>query len=217
MYHASACPLKTSIVMDDAGNKSAVMQNQSCHVSSTSKPLIGQTSCKNCGNLLDVIDCKAEVRGPPDVPPPLVSDAITATSMASSYKGKSFTPSHGQERDIVLLRSQEKFSFHVADEEGKNYAQQSWNEPTTIRMSRSREGPAKWSSSCQPPRTREDDASSFTYKHKTQEPKLSSESSSSGSTTCSMQVKRVSSCASSASGTKDFVALNRSASGRTRM
>ncbi|XP_045793884.1 uncharacterized protein LOC123888768 [Trifolium pratense] len=217
MYHASACPLKTSIVMDDAGNKSSVMQNQSCHVSSTSKPLIGQTSCKNCGNLLDVIDCKAEVRGPPDVPPPLVSDAITATSMASSYKGKSFTPSHGQERDIVLLRSQEKFSSHAADEEGKNYSQQSWNEPTTIRMSRPREGPAKWSSSCQPLRTREDDASSFTYKHKTQEPNLSSESSSSGSTTCSMQVKRVSSCASSARGTKDFVALNRSASGKTRM
>lgn len=34
---------------------------------------------------------------------------------------------------------------------------------------------------------------------------------------CSMQVKRVSSCANTTSGTKDFVALNRSISGQTRM
>ncbi|XP_058763976.1 uncharacterized protein LOC131637406 [Vicia villosa] len=217
--HASTCPLKTGIGMDGVGNKSPVMQNQSCYASCAAKPLTGQSSCKNCGNLLDVIDCTVEVRGQPDVPPPTVSDVeINATSVVSSIKkGKSFAPSQGQGRDIVLPRSQGKFSSSVADEEVKNYAQRSWNEPTTIRIPMPREGPAKCSSSCQPLRAQEDDASSFAYKHKTQESKLSSEGSSSGSTSSSTQVKRVSSHASTASGTKDFVALNRSVSGRTRM
>ncbi|CAL5192908.1 unnamed protein product [Lathyrus oleraceus] len=219
MYHASTCPLKTGIGTDGVGNKSPVMQNQSCYGSSTAKPLTGQSSCKNCGNLLDVIDCTVEVRGSPDVPPPTVSDVeINATSMVSSVKkAKSFTPSQGQGRDIVLPRSQGKFSSSVSDEEGKNYAQRSWSEPTTIRIPMPREGPAKCSSSCQPVRAQEDDASSFAYKHKTQESKLSSEGSSTGSTSSSTQVKRVSSYASTTSGTKDFVALNRSVSGRTRM
>lgn len=217
-YHASACPLKGGIVKGGVGN--AIMPNHSCYVSSASKTSVGQTSCKNCGNLLDVIDCKAEVRGPLDVPPPTVSAVITATSMVSSCKkGMPITPFHGQGRDIVLLRSQEKFASHVTDGEEENYAQQSWNEPTTIRIPMPREGPAQRSSnsSCRPIRAQEDDASSFAYKRKAQESKLSSESSSSGSTMCSMQVKRVSSCANTTSGTKDFVALNRSIIGQTRM
>ncbi|CAK8542628.1 unnamed protein product [Lathyrus sativus] len=219
MYHASTCPLKAGIGTDGVGNKSPVMQNQSCYGSSTAKPLTGQSSCKNCGNLLDVIDCTVEVRGSPDVPPPTVSDVeINATSMVSSFKkGKSFTPSQGQGRDIVLPRSRGKFLSSVADEEVKNYAQCSWNEPTTIRIPMPHEAPAKCSSSSQPLRAQEEDGSSFTHKHKTQESKLSSEGSSSGSTTSSMQVKRVSSCGSTTSGTKDFVALNRSVTGRTRM
>ncbi|XP_039686342.1 uncharacterized protein [Medicago truncatula] len=217
-YHASACPLKGGIVKGGVGN--AIMPNHSCYVSSASKTSMGQTSCKNCGNLLDVIDCKAEVRGPLDVPPPTVSAVITATSMVSSCKkGMPITPFHGQGRDIVLLRSQEKFASHVTDGEEENYAQQSWNETTTIRIPMPREGPAQWSSnsSCRPIRAQEDDASSFAYKRKAQESKLSSESSSSGSRMCSMQVKRVSSCANTTSGTKDFVALNRSIIGQTRM
>ncbi|KEH28654.1 hypothetical protein MTR_4g008820 [Medicago truncatula] len=217
-YHASACPLKGGIVKGGVGN--AIMPNHSCYVSSASKTSMGQTSCKNCGNLLDVIDCKAEVRGPLDVPPPTVSAVITATSMVSSCKkGMPITPFHGQGRDIVLLRSQEKFASHVTDGEEENYAQQSWNETTTIRIPMPREGPAQWSSnsSCRPIRAQEDDASSFAYKRKAQESKLSSESSSSGSIMCSMQVKRVSSCANTTSGTKDFVALNRSIIGQTRM
>ncbi|KAJ1443230.1 DUF3741-associated sequence motif [Sesbania bispinosa] len=223
-YPASMYPPKTGIVTNGAGNKSVVMQNQSCYDATTTKPLMGQTSCKNCGNLLDVIDSKPVVGGQPAFPPPIVSDVITATSMVSSQKvGKSLTPSHGQERDIVLLRSQEKLISLVTEDEGKNNAQQSWNEAAsaTRRMPMPHEGPAKWNSSCQPLRGLEDNASSFALKHKTQtqEQILSSERYSSGSTMSNVHVKRVSSSAStmSGSGTKDFVALNRSLSGRTRM
>ncbi|XP_027350806.1 uncharacterized protein LOC113861902 [Abrus precatorius] len=219
-YHASKYPPKTDIASNGVENRSAVMQNESCYDASSAKPLTGQASCKSCGNLVDVVDCKFEVGGQPSVPPPLVSDVIAATSMVSSHKkGKSSTPSRGHERDVVLLTSREKLISLVTEEEGKNIAQQSWNESTTRRIPMAHESPAKWNSSCQRPfRTTEDDASSFALKHKTQtqEQMLSNERFSSGSTMSNVQVKRVSSM-SSVHGTKDFVALNRSLSGRTRM
>ncbi|KAK7340953.1 hypothetical protein VNO77_21672 [Canavalia gladiata] len=218
-YPASMCPPKTGIASNGVENRLAVMQNQSCYDAGSAKPSVGQTSCKNCGNLLDVVDCQLEVEGHPSVPPLLVSDTVTATSMVSSQKGKSFTPTHGQERDVVLLRSQEKLISLVTEEEGRNKAQQSWNEPTARRMTMPHESPAKWNSSCRPFRTLEDDPSSFGLKHKTQtqEQLMSCERYSSGPTMSNMQVKRVSSSMSSVHGTKDFVALNRNLSGRTRM
>ncbi|KAH1054842.1 hypothetical protein GLYMA_08G366600v4 [Glycine max] len=215
-YPASLYPHKTGIVSNGVEDGSAIMQNQSCYKTSPCKQLMGQTSCKNCGNLLDVVDCKLEVGGQPLVPPPIVSDVITATSMEK--KGKSFPP-HGHERDVVLPISQEKLISLVTEAKGKNNAHQSWSEPTARRMPMPHDGPAKWNSSCLSSRTLEDDASSFALKHKTQtqEQMLSSERYSSGSTTSDMQVKRVLSSMSAVNGTKDFVAMNRSLSGRSRM
>ncbi|TKY64796.1 hypothetical protein E2542_SST07647 [Spatholobus suberectus] len=218
-YPASMYPPKTGIVTNDVEDRSAILPNQSCYDACSAKRLMGQTSCKNCGNLLDVVDCNLEVGGQSCVPPPIVSDVVTATSMVSSEKkGKSFTPSHGQERDVVLLGCQEKHISLVTEEEGKNNAHQSWSEPTARRMLMPDAGPAKWNSSCQPSSTLEDDASSFALKHKTQtqEQMLRSERYSSGSTMSDMQVKRVSSSTSTMNGTKDFVAMNRSLGGRTR-
>lgn len=219
-YHSSVYPPETGIATNDEEDRSAIMQNPSCYGACSSKQLIGQTSCNNCGNLLDVVDCKLEVGGQPCVPHPIVSDVITATSMVSSEKkGKSFSPSCGQERDVVLLRCQEKHISLVTEEKGKNNARQSWSEPPARRMPMTHEGPAKWNSSCQPSRILEDDASSFGLKHKTQsqEQMLSAETYLSGSTMSNVQVKRVSSSTSTMNGTKDFVAMNRSLSGRTRM
>ncbi|KAL2329509.1 hypothetical protein Fmac_017090 [Flemingia macrophylla] len=206
------------IVTDGVEDRPASVQNQCCYDACSAKQLMGQSSCKNCGNLLDVVDCKFEVGGQSRVPPPDVSDVIAATSMVSSEKkGKPFTPSHGQDRDIVLLKCQEKHISLVAEHEGKNNAHQSWSEPTAKRMPMPHESPAKWNSSCQPSKTLDDDVSSA-LKHETQTPEqmLSSERYSSGSTMSDMQVKRVSSSSSTMNGSKDFVAMNRSLSGRTR-
>ncbi|XP_014498021.1 uncharacterized protein LOC106759383 [Vigna radiata var. radiata] len=210
-YPASMYPPKTGIVTND-------VQNHSCYEAGSCKQLMEQTSCKNCGNLLDVVDCKLEVGGQPLDPPPVVSDVITASSMESSEKkGKSLT-SLGHDRDVVLLRSQEKFISLDTEEKGKNNAHKSWNEPTVRRMSMPHDCLPKWNSSCQPSRTLEDDASSFRSKHKTQtqEQMLTSERYSSGSTMSDMQVKGVSSSTSAMNGAKDFVSMNRSLTGRTR-
>lgn len=210
-YPASMYPSKTGIVTND-------VQNQSCYEAGSCKQLMEQSSCKNCGNLLDVVDCKLEVGGQPLDHPPVVSDVITATSMVSSEKkGKSFS-SLGHERDVVLLRSQEKLISLDSEEKGKNNAHISWSEPTVRRMSMPRDCLPKWNSSCQSSRTLEDDPTSFPSKHKTQsqEQMISSERYSSGSTMSDMQVKRVSSSTSTMNGAKDFVSMNRSLSGRTR-
>lgn len=215
-YPASMYPTKTDIVTNGVEDRSAIVQNQCCYDACSTKQLMGQTSCKNCGNLLDVVDCKFEVG---DVPPPVVSDVNTATSMVSlEKKGKSFAPSPGQERDVVLLRCQEKHISLVTEQEGKNNSHQSWSEPTARRMPIPHETPAKWNSSCQPSKALEGGASSSALKHKTQtqEQMLSRERYSSGSTMSDMQVKRVSSSMSTLNGSKDFVAMNRSLSGRTR-
>ncbi|KAF1859942.1 hypothetical protein Lal_00028125 [Lupinus albus] len=92
------------------------------------------------------------------------------------------------------------------------------HESITGRMPIFREGPDKRNSSCQPCRAIKDETS-FVFKHKTltQEQMINSESFSDGSRISNLQVNRVHSAASNVNGTKDFVALNRSLSGQTRM
>ncbi|XP_052117058.1 uncharacterized protein LOC107486904 isoform X2 [Arachis duranensis] len=217
-YHGSAFPPKTSNVTNCEGPSSAVMQNQLDYDASTAKPLMGQTSCKNCGNLVDVVDCKL------DVPLPVVSDVFATTSVVSSQKnGRFFTPSpspsHEQEREIVLLRSQEKLMSLATEKEGMDNVHQFCNKHITKRMTVPRDGPDIWNPSSQSVSTGEGDASSSTLKHKpqTQERMLSNERSSSASTMSNTGVKRMSSSTSSVNETKDFVALNRSLSGQVRI
>ncbi|MED6217357.1 hypothetical protein PIB30_016980 [Stylosanthes scabra] len=195
---------KTSIVTNCEGPISADMQNQFDYDGSTAKPLMGQTSCKNCGNLVDVGDCKL------DAPLPVVSDVFATTSVSSQKNGRSFTPSHEQEREIVLLRSQEKPMSLATEKEGTDFC----NKHITKRMTVPLNGPDIWKPSSQSISTREGDASSFALKHK--ERMLSSERGSFASTMSNTGVKRVSSSTSNVNETKDFVALNRSLSGQVR-
>ncbi|XP_061349392.1 uncharacterized protein LOC133294682 [Gastrolobium bilobum] len=208
----SIYPPNNGIVTERVGNRLVDTQNQSGYDANTAKSLMGHTSCKNCGNLIDVVNCRPEVEEQSHVPTPIVSDVFTTSSLGLAQKGKSFIPCH--ENDVVLLRSQEKL-ITLVNEDGKRIAQ-SCNESTIGRMPLT----AKWNSSRQPCGALEDDeASSFAFKHKTQsqERELSSERTSPGCRISNMHVKRVSSAASAENGTKDFVALNRNLSGRTRM
>ncbi|CAL0308270.1 unnamed protein product [Lupinus luteus] len=217
-YSSSMYPPKTGTVTNFIGTGSALMQNESCYDAASAKPSMGHTSCQNCGTFLDVVECTPEVQRPPAIVP----DMIAPTSMVSAWKnGRTFSPSHEHERDIVLLRSKGKITSVFNEEKGKNNAQvqQSSNGPATRRMPMPRESPATWNSSHQPFRTLDDDASSFALKQKTQtqEHMSSSERLPSGSAMSNMQVKSASSSMNTVSGTKDFVAFNRNISGRTRM
>ncbi|KAK7266810.1 hypothetical protein RIF29_19466 [Crotalaria pallida] len=210
-YSASIHSLKkNSTVTEKVETMSADIEIPSDCDASVAKSLVGHTSCQNCGNLL-VVDCRPVIKAQPDVSPPIVSDVFAV------QKGRSFMPFH--EHDIVLLRSQEKKVLTLVNQEERQSNAQSCNESTTKRMPLLCEEPTKWNSSCQPFRDIEDEASSFLFKHQTQSPKeiLSSEKISSGSRTSNPNLNGVSSAASHVNGTKDFVALNRSLSGRSRM
>lgn len=198
----SKCPPNNGIVTEMAGTRALDIHNQSCYNSGIDKSL-GEHTCKNCGNLLDV-----------EISRPIVSDVFTDFSSASAKNKRSYIPSH--ENDVVLLRSQEKIITHVDDDVKKNvYA---CNESTSRRIYVL----AKCDSSREPHGGLEDDGvSSFSFKHKTQtqEGMLNNERISFESRNSNMQEKRVSSATTSStvSGNKDFVGLNQSLSGRTRI
>jgi len=200
----SKCPTNNGIVTEMAGTRPQDIHNQSCYNSGIDKSL-GEHTCKNCGNSLDV-----------EISRPIVSDVFTDFSSASAKNKRSFMPSH--ENDVVLLKSQEKIITHVDDDVKKNaYA---CNESTSRRIYVL----AKCDSSLEPHRGLEDDGvSSFSFKHKirTEERMLSGERISFESRNSNMQEKRVSSASASTSstvsGNKDFVGLNQSPSGRTQI
>ncbi|KAF7819982.1 hypothetical protein G2W53_025437 [Senna tora] len=209
MYHP-----KTVDVIEGMGTKSA--GNQSSYDASLAKPLNGQTSCNNCGNLLDV-GCRGNIEGQPVIPPHIVVNMSNDSSMVSAQrKARSLVSSHEQEGDVVVLMNQERLLSLVAEEEGKNETQ-SGNKPTTRSMPLPSEVTTAGNSSHQLCRTQQDDASSVAFKTQTQEHTLIGERISPRSNVRNLHVKRVSSAANNVNGTKDFVALNRSLSGRTRL
>lgn len=205
-YSSSIYPPKNDIATDLVGAKLANPQNQSGYDANVAKPQvgsIGKSSCKNCGNLLDVVDCNLDAEGQPTVPAPIISEVITTSSLASApRKTRSVMTPYEQERDLVLLRPQRDLTS-IAAEDGRSNTQ-SCHEPTARKMPLPHEGLAPWNSLHQPCRTQDYDISSLAFKQKTQthEQTVSSERTSPGS-----KISR----------TKDFVALNRNLSGRTRL
>ncbi|XP_058751237.1 uncharacterized protein LOC131624308 [Vicia villosa] len=194
----SKCPRKNGIVTDMVGTRAEAIHNRPCYNVGIDKSLVEHT-CKNCGNLVDV-----------EINKPTVSDVFTGFSSESALKGRSFSPSH--ENDIVLLRSQEKI-ITLVDEDVKKNAY-SCNESTSRRI----HVHAKCDSSHQPPGGLEDN--DFDFKTQTRERMLSGERMAFRfeARNSNMLMKRVSSAAtaSTVSGSKDFVGVNRRLSGRTR-
>ncbi|KAI9127929.1 hypothetical protein K1719_000922 [Acacia pycnantha] len=205
-YSNSSCAPKNDMVIDRVGTKSANVQSQSGYDANVSKPLMGsmgKASCKNCGNLLEVVDCNLDNEEHPSVHPPIFSEVITTPSLAAEKrKVRSLMTPHEQDNDVVLLRPQRHIASNIA-EDGRS-STQSGHELSTRKMPLPHESPVPWNSLHQPCRTLEHDASSVSFRHKfqTQEQILSSERTSPGS-----KVSR----------TKDFVALNKSLSSRSRL
>ncbi|XP_054787886.1 uncharacterized protein LOC129293802 [Prosopis cineraria] len=204
-YSSSAYASKNDMMTDRVGIKSANPQSQSGYDANAFKPLtglMGKASCKNCGNLLDVIDCNLDAEEHPTVPPPTFSEVINTSSLAEQSKVRSLMPPHEQESDVVLLRPQRHIALNIA-EDGRGNTQLG-HELSARKMPLLHEGPAPWNSLHQPCRTIEHDASSVSFRHKTQlqEQILSSERTSPGS---------------KVSKTKDFVALNRNLSGQSKL
>lgn len=214
MYHP-----KNDNVSEGSGAKSVDPRNQSSYDAGLTKPLIGKVSFNNCGNLLDVVGCGGNVEGQPVVPPHIVTDMINdSSSVSAQRKARSLVASHEQESDVVVLINRERLISPFSEEKGKSETQAGEKLITRI-IPLPSEVPASWNSSCQPFKTLDDDLSSVSFMPKTQtkqEHMLSGERILPGSNERNLQMRRVSSAANSLNGTKDFVALNRNLSGRTR-
>ncbi|XP_062107394.1 uncharacterized protein LOC133818508 [Humulus lupulus] len=211
-------PPNNETVMERAMVESEERPKPSCFSGNVSKSLMGQSSCKNCGNLLDVINCRPNVD---EVSPDFASFGSSfANGSLPEETGRSKprlpVSSFGQNNDAVFHRSWDNL-VSQKNEEIENA--QSNNRPITERKSLLREGQASWQSMSQPCNFRRDESSSFDLKHRVriqEQMPLGRDRIPPRSKLNNLDTRKVSSAANSVRGTKDFVALNRSMSGRAR-
>ncbi|KAF4363289.1 hypothetical protein F8388_001830 [Cannabis sativa] len=190
----------------------------SCFSGNVSKSLMGQSSCKNCGNLLDVINCRPNV------------DQVSSdfASFGSSFANGSLPEVAGrskprlpvssfkQDNDAVFHRSWDNLACQKKEE--INSTQPINTRPITERKPLLREGQAPWQSMGQPCNFRKDESSSFDLKRRDQiqEQMPLGRDRIPPRSKHNLDTRRVSSAANAVRNTKDFVALNRSMSGRAR-
>ena len=198
------CP-KDEIVMEETGCISPDMLKESCYNVSSTKPLVGQTSCKNCGNL---VNFRPDTEEQPSAL--FASNFVNASSQDSGWsKSRSPASSHEQERDALFQRSKDQEASLVAQEKDNIRIH---NEPIT-------EGHGQSNLSSQTRKPQRDESSSIALKHRTQPQDhflLGGDRIPPRSKLNNLQSRRVSTAGNAAGGNKDFVALNRSLSGRIR-
>ncbi|XP_041007598.1 uncharacterized protein LOC121252166 [Juglans microcarpa x Juglans regia] len=173
-------------------------------------PLMGQTSCTNCGNLV-ALGPNAEEK-----PSAFFASNVVASQDSGWSKPRPPESSHEQEREAFFLRSKDQVVPLVA--KAKDNLQDN-NDPITERVPLSHEDQRQLqllSHTCKP---QGDKTSSMAFKQKVQTVDrmlLGRDKIPPRSKLSNLQSRRVSSAGNAATGTKDFVTLNRSLTGRTR-
>ncbi|KAJ7975747.1 DnaA initiator-associating protein [Quillaja saponaria] len=204
---------KDDIVTEGSGAMSPDVMESTGYNASAAELLMGQTSCTSYGNLLDPVDCRPNVDEQPEFVPSITLNVVNASSLVSMQrKSMPHVPFH-EERDKDSQRSQDQLISFVAQGTRKNNRQ-------PRRKPLSHEGMAPWHLSSQPcwPHQK-DESSPIAFKNRTQtqdQMLLGSDKILPRSKLSNLHTKRVSSAANAVGGTKDFVALNRSLSGRPR-
>lgn len=186
--------------------KSEELSKQPAHCANATNSLMGMASCKSCGSLLDVVVIGPNSAERPSESSSFASNFVDVLSVGTG-RNNQMTPisSLGQDMDAVTQITRD---HHLSRKEEDNA--QLNGQPGTERNSTL--------SSSQAYR-RQNERSSTTLKHRTQmqdQMPLVRGGIQSGSKLNNLQTRRVASTANAVRGTTDFVALNRSLSGRTR-
>ncbi|PQP92082.1 uncharacterized protein Pyn_30523 [Prunus yedoensis var. nudiflora] len=180
-------PSVDEVLADGTTVQSPEISSQACYNVGASNSLMSQTSCKSCGNLVDVVDLRSKVEEQQPAFPSLASNIVNGSSLvAEQNKPRSSMSSFGQEKDAIFQGTRNQ-PISVSGQKG------SLGEPVTERKSMPPEGQASWQLSSQPCKPQSEDASSITLKN-----------------------RRASSAANAVRETKDFVALNRNLSSRAQ-
>ncbi|XVE72084.1 hypothetical protein DITRI_Ditri11bG0010600 [Diplodiscus trichospermus] len=187
-----------------------VLKQSGCNVGS-GKSLMGQTSCKSCGNLLDVMESRAKLC--PSFAPNLIDASSQeleknwpSSSSSSFSQGKQVNFQRGHNQPLSFTGQEEK-------------SVQSINECNTFRKPLSREAQAQRYLTSQLGKPQKNEMSPIAFKTRspTQNPiSIDRDRIQAGAALSNLQSRRAASAANTVHGAKDFVALNRSLSSRTR-
>ncbi|MFQ6662009.1 hypothetical protein Gotur_029980, partial [Gossypium turneri] len=204
-----------------------MLEQSACNVSA-GKSLVGPTSCKNCGNLLDVVESRAKLEDQqfvclssapnfvdaslhglekswPRSSPTLFDQGKEVTFQRSHDQPLSFT---GQEEDIVQSGNEPV---------GQEDIVQSGNEPDTFR--KDARAQAQWHSTSQPGKFQKNEKSPVGFKPRNQSQNhisLDRDGIPAKAKLSTLRSRKAASGANAVGGVKDFVALNRSLSSHTR-
>ncbi|PON42787.1 DnaA initiator-associating protein [Parasponia andersonii] len=211
-------PPNNEVATETVVVKSEELPKQSCYGGNVAKSLMGQSSCKNCGNLLDVVDCRPNVDDGPSAFPSFGSSFVSGSPSEGTERSKPRLPvsSFGQKNEEVFHRSWDQPVSQKKEE--MVYAQLN-TRPITEQKSLPHEGQAPWQSLSQPCNFQSSQSSSFDLKHRVriqEQTPLGQDRILPRSKVNNLDTRRVSSAANAVRGTKDFVSLNRNLSGRTR-
>uniref|UniRef100_A0A5B6Z2X7 DUF4378 domain-containing protein n=1 Tax=Davidia involucrata TaxID=16924 RepID=A0A5B6Z2X7_DAVIN len=196
---------KDDIMMEGKLDPSSLNSN---YYSSAAKSMKGQSSCKNCDNLLDFVDSRPNVEEQPSIFASPVSNYVNPSSYGSERsKPRPPISSLEQEQERGLQKSQEQ-PVSLASQARNNMRTRA--EPITNRNPLNQGDQDQCRLMSQQCKSQRDSPSAIGLKHKTQRwvPPRSKLSN--------LHTSRVSSAANAINETKNFVALNRSLTGRTR-
>ncbi|KAA8530587.1 hypothetical protein F0562_005296 [Nyssa sinensis] len=207
------CALTYSDTMSHAPKDDIMMEgteamlldlSQNPNYSSAAKSM--KSSCKNCGNLLDFVDSRPNVEEQPSIfSPPFSNNVNPSPYVSERSKPRPPLSSSQQEHERVLQNSKEHSAFLASRNNRRTRA-----EPIRNRKPLNQGDQVQCQLMSQQCKFQWDTPSSIGFKHKTQRrvpPR---------SKLGNLHTNRVSSAANAVNETKNFVALNRSLTGRTR-
>ncbi|GMI66165.1 TON1 Recruiting Motif 22 [Hibiscus trionum] len=195
-----------------------VLEQSACNVSICNSS-IGPTSCKNCGNLLDIVESRAKSEDQPFVIPsssPNFADS-SLQGLEKSWLRPSPT-SFDQGKEAIFQRSHDQSLSFTSQEEN---SVQSSNESNTFRSPLSQEArvQAQWHLTSQSGKSQRNEKSHVAFKLRNQSHNhisLDRDRIPAKAKLNNLQGSKAVSSANAVSGAKDFVALNRSSSSRTQ-
>lgn len=191
------------------------LAKQSTYNVSICKSFMGQTSCRNCGNMLDVMDCRSNVeKHPPFVYSTSASDFVNVSSLGV---GNSEPRSPEKEKDVAFRQQEQPISLSALGKVSNEI--QLGSVPSPDRKPSLQEGQIQWKATSQRCKPQIEEPYSFTSKQRTRtqnQMSMCRNRMPPRAKLSNLPDRSVSCSADTISGAKDFVALNRNISGRTR-
>ncbi|KAJ4825596.1 hypothetical protein Tsubulata_022664 [Turnera subulata] len=187
-------------------------QNNGCYTAAVGNSFTGQTSCRNCGNLLDVVDSITNMEELPFAGPLTPSVTVNTSSQGSGrIKSRPMSSSPEQGTDALCHKNSDQPSAS-----GKQENMQASSEPNAERnlLLQERQGQKQLrSQQCRPGK---DDPSSIGFKeiHAHNEMPVGRDRTVQRTRLSNLQSRRNSSSPNAATRAKDSVASNRSLNGR---